>query len=453
MKIDIVPIESVHEYPQNPRSNDSAVQAVAASIKEFGFRVPVIVDANRTIVAGHTRVKAARSLGLTTIPIHVAEGLTETQIRALRIADNKVHELSSWNFDLLPIELNELKALDYDLSVLGFDDPELQRLLNATTNTGLVDPDDIPAPPDTPVTRRGDQWRLGRHSLLCGDSGNAADVDRLLGGAPIHLVNTDPPYNVKVEPRSNNAIRAGLSSFEATHHQKFDAERRDGEVKATHKQLRARDRPLMNDFVSDEAFDAMVDAWFANIARVLLPGRCFYIWAGYSNMRSFPLMLERHGLYFSQAIIWHKQWPVLTRKNYLGDHEWAYFGWREGAAHQFFGPSNATDVWSIRKVAPQNMVHITEKVVELAARAIEHGSQPGENVLDLFGGSGSTLIACEQLGRVNFSMELDPLYVDVIVRRWENFTSKKAELIRGDGTESPEKAPAAVAGAAVEAGG
>jgi len=245
---------------------------------------------------------------------------------------------------------------------------------------------------------------MDNHRVLCGDAAQAEDVDRLLQGAPVHLVHTDPPYNVKVEPRSNNAIAAGLSSFPAAR-------------RPTGRQLRPRDRPLANDFVSDQEFEHLLHAWFGNIARVLLPGRAFYLWGGYSNAANYPPVLQACGLYFSQAIIWDKQHPVWTRKDYMGAHEWCFYGWKEGAAHQFFGPANATDLWSIKKVNPQHRAHLTEKPVELAVRALRYSSRPGEHVLDLFGGSGSTLIAAEQTGRRAFVMELDPLYVDGIVNR------------------------------------
>jgi DNA modification methylase len=256
------------------------------------------------------------------------------------------------------------------------------------------------------------------------------DVDRLVDGAPIHLVNTDPPYNVKVEPRSNNAIAAGMSSFAGPgHHQRFDVARYPEKSKPTSKKMRAKDRPLTNDYVSAEDFDKMLLAWFGNLARVLVPGRGFYIWGGYANCANYPPALKATGLYFSQAIIWVKEHPVLTRKDFMGNHEWCFYGWREGAAHQFYGPDNAVDVWSVKKVNPQNMVHLTEKPVELAVRAMLYSSRPGENVLDLFGGSGSTLIAAEHTGRRAFLMEIDPPYCDVIVQRWENFTGRKAEQI------------------------
>jgi len=278
------------------------------------------------------------------------------------------------------------------------------------------------------MTRKGDLVILGKHRLLCGDSSKPADVDRLLDGAKVHLVHTDPPYNVKVEPRSNNAIAArGLSSFEGTsHHQALDLARHPKKAKPT-KKLRAKDRPLVNDFVSDQEFDRLLRRWFGNIARVLKPGRAFYIWGGYANCGKFPPVLKVCELYFSQAIIWVKEHPVLTRKDFMGNHEWCFYGWREGAAHKYFGPDNATDVWQVKKVNTQNMIHLTQKPVELATRALGYSSRRGENILDLFGGSGSTLVAAEQTERKAFLMEIDPSYCDVIVKRWERFTGRKAE--------------------------
>lgn len=458
MKTEMRPLAEIRPYERNPRNNDAAVDAVAESIRRFGFRQPIVVDPEGVIIVGHTRFRAAGLLGLEKVPVHVAKDLTPEQIRAYRIADNKTNELASWDLDLLPIELAELQGFGLDWSLLGFDQDQLAMLLDPGIKQGLTDPDDIPAPPDEAITQPGDLWVLGEHRLLCGDSASAADVDRLLDGQPIHLVNTDPPYNVKVEPRSNNAIAAGLSSFGEhglMHHQSFDLHRlenkkkRDGKNgngkrtaskyhgmdvatgaqsgKATHKKLRPKDRPLANDFVTDEAFDALLDAWFGNMARVLAPGRGFYIWGGYANLGNYPPYLKKHGLYFSQGIVWDKQHPVLTRKDFMGAFEICFYGWREGAAHVFLGPNNATDLWHVKKVNPQSMIHLTEKPVELAVRAIQYSSRAGENVLDLFGGSGSTLIAAEQTGRRAFLMELDPLYCDVIVQRLEKFAGRTAE--------------------------
>jgi DNA modification methylase len=429
MQVENRSISSIRPYENNPRLNDAAVDAVAASIREFGFRQPIVVDEEGVIIVGHTRYKAALKLGLETVPVHVAKGLTPAQAKAYRLADNQTATVSQWNDDKLPLELMALQEMGFNLELTGFPADELMRLLQSDSNDGLVDPDAVPDPPDEPTTQPGDLWLLGKHRLLCGDSGKADDVDRLLEGAIVHLVNTDPPYNVRVEPRSNNAIAAGLSSFENTHHQSLDLARHPEKAQPTGKKLRAKDRPLTNDFVSDDEFDKLLHAWFGNISRVLQPGRSFYIWGGYANVGNYPPVLKAHELYFSQAIIWVKEHPVLTRKDYMGNHEWCFYGWREGAAHEFYGPTNAVDVWPIKKVNPQNMIHLTEKPVELAARAMEYSSRPGENVLDLFGGSGSTLIAADQTGRRAFLMELDPLYADVIVTRWEQFTGKKAERV------------------------
>jgi len=307
MQIELWPLDRIKPYDKNPRLNDDAVDAVARSIQEFGFRQPIVVDEAGVVIIGHTRLKAAKQLGLTEVPVHVARGLSPEKVKALRIADNQTASLAEWNLDLLPIELAELQGMDFDLGLLGFDQDELARLL---------------------------------------------------------------------------------------------------------------------------------DAWFGNLARVLLPGRGFYIWGGYANCANYPPFLKKHGLYFSQAVIWDKQHPVLTRKDFMGNHEWCFYGWREGAAHQFFGPNNATDVWSVKKVNPQSMVHLTEKPVELAVRAMQYSSRAGENVLDPFGGSGSTLIAAEQTGRKAFLMELDPLYCDVICERWCKFTGQEAVCVDSQGTQT-----------------
>ncbi len=269
MKVELRKLSEITPYENNPRQNDAAV---VPSIREFGFRQPIVVDAEGVIVCGHTRYKAAQKMGL----------------------------------EKVPIELADLQAADFDLDLIGFSQDELAELLDPGVKDGLTDPDDVPEPPDEAVTQPGDLWILGDHRLLCGDSSKPEDVDRLLGGATIQLVNTDPPYNVRVEPRSNNA-------------------------------------------------------------RVLDPGRGFYIWGGYANCANYPPFLKKHKLYFSQAIIWDKQHPVLTRKDFMGAHEWCFYGWKEGAAHQYLGPHNATDLWHVKKINPNKMVHLTEKPVELAS--------------------------------------------------------------------------------------
>lgn len=441
MQIEMWPVSRPKPYPGNPRINDDAVDAVAESIHEFGFNQPLVVDEQGVIIVGHTRLKAALKLGLEFVPVHVAKDLSPAQIRAYRIADNQLATLAKWDPELLPIELGELQSLDFDLSLLGFDQDDLGKYMGGATTDGQCDPDDVPAPPDAAITQPGDLWILGEHRLLCADSSNPEDVDRLLKGQPIHLVNSDPPYGVRVEPRSNNAIAAGLSSFAGPkHHQSLDVARHPEKAKPTQKKLRAKDRPLANDFLSDEDFDRQLDAWFGNMSRVLLPGRGFYIWGGYANLGNYPPFLKKHGLYFSQGIVWNKLHPVLTRKDFLGCFELAFYGWKEGAAHKFFGPNNVQDLWPIKKVNPQSMCHLTQKPAELAVRAIQYSSVPGENVLDLFGGSGSTLIGAERTGRKAFLMELDPLYADVIVDRFQRYSGKPGVLERTGESPIPMKA-------------
>ena len=415
----------------NPRTiSDEALAGLGQSIGRFGLVQPIIVNARTgRVVGGHQRLKVLQAKGVEATDVVVID-VEEAEEKALNLALNSPRISGEWTADalgLLEEVVGALPDLGESLRLLDLRG-DLERLFPQTA--GDIDEDPVPEPPDDPVTKPGDLIVLGDHRLLCGDSGSEADLDRLLGGAPIHLLNTDPPYNVKVEPRSNNAIRAGLSSFSAQpksekHHQALDLARHPGKSKPTHKKMRAKDRPLANDFLPDEEFEQRLRAWFGNASRVMLPGRAFYIWGGYANVANYPPALKEAGLYFSQTIIWDKQHPVLTRKDFMGAHEWSFYGWKEGAAHQFYGPANVPDLWAVKKVTPQSMVHLTEKPVELAARAIQYSSKEGENVLDLFGGSGSTLMACEQLGRRAFLMELDAAYCDVICQRWETKTGRE----------------------------
>ncbi len=426
--------------PYNPRKiGDHDLAALRRSLKFFGTVEPIVVNTRSGhIVGGHQRVRAAEAEGIDTLPV-VYVDLDDPSEKQLNLALNRI----SGEFDVEKLEavLAELKQSGADLELTGFTDEEIGALLRGgdVPTDGLTDPDDIPEPPDDPRTQMGDLIVLGEHRLLCGDSANPEDVARLLDGARIQLVNTDPPYNVKVEPRSNNAIAAGLvtkgnvpsSKRAKTHHQQLDLARHPSKAKPTGK-MRAKDRVLENDFVSEEEFRQLLASWFGNLASALEPGRSFYVWGGYSNLGNYPPALKGARLYFSQAIVWDKQWPVLTRKDYMGAFEIAFYGWREGAAH-YFNPeiTNATDLWRVKKVAPMQMEHLTQKPTELAEMAMNYSSRRGENVLDLFGGSGSTLIAAERMGRNAFLMEIDPAYCDVIVTRWQEFTGKKADGWRG----------------------
>ena len=427
-----VPLDSLHQDPANARQHDERnLDAIKGSLARFGMQKPIVVDHTGLIRAGNGTYSAARALGWHEIDV-VETDLAGLEATAFAIADNRTSDLSSFDEAALSKLLSELRAEDA-LEGVGFDTAEVDALLASLQGEigGLMDgivEDQVPEPPDAATSRPGDLWLLGRHRLLCGDSASWDDVERLLAGAPIHLLNTDPPYNVKVEPRSNNAIAAGLSSFApSTHHQKLDLARHPKKAKPTGK-MRPKDRPLANDFLPEEEFDRLLRAWFGNAARALLPGRGFYIWGGFSNCGNYPPALRESGLYFSQAVIWVKEHPVLTRKDFMTNHEWCFYGWKEGAAHQWLGPTNATDVWSVKKLNHTASVHLTEKPVELAARAIGYSSRRGENVLDLFGGSGSTMAAAEQLDRTAFLMEIDPLYTDVIVERFHRLSGREATL-------------------------
>jgi DNA modification methylase len=446
--------------PANFRVHPKAQQeALAGVLDQVGWVQNVLVN-QRTghVVDGHLRVALAISRGEPIVPVLYVD-LSEDEERLVLASLDPLAAMATTDEAKLRELLAEVSVDSEALMAM------LAGLAPAEPREGLTDPDDIPEPPDEPLTKPGDLWLLGDHRLICGDAGSETDLDRLLAGATVDLLLTDPPYNVRVEPRSNNAIAAGMAasydeSYQAAlsgsrrrrtvktldaqglhhsgfdvargksgHHQKLDLERHPEKAQATHRKLRAKDRPLVNDFISDEAFEALLLAWFSNAARVLRPGGSFYVWGGYANLGNYPLALKTAGLYFSQAIIWDKEHPVLTRKDLMGAHEWSLYGWNEGAAHRFFGPPNATDLWHVKKVAPNAMVHLTEKPVELARRAIEYSSLPGEAVLDPFAGSGSTLIAAEQTGRQAFLMEVDPLYCDVVVARFEAFSGKKAERV------------------------
>jgi DNA modification methylase len=444
----------------NPRVMPEAeAAALQTSIARFGELQPIVFNKRtKTIVGGHQRVSARAAMKRKTALVMVVD-LDENDEKAANLALNKIH--GDWDFPKLQQLLDELGSINSDLpAIAGFTEQELRSIEQSGNLLGLrisdarksqqeidaaaneVDQDEIPLPPDAPTTRRGDIWQLGDHRLMCGDSSVEADLDLLLDGAIVHLANIDPPYNVKMEPRSNNAIASSMRGAKTSHHQKLDVMRHPSKSKGTTKQMRAKDRALVNDFISDGDFENLLARWFANFARVLKPGRAFYLWGGYSNISNYPQAMKAAGLFFSQALIWVKGHPVLTRKDFLGDHEWCFYGWREGAAHQFFGPNNIADVWVVKKLPPQKMIHLCERPVDLYARAIMYSSKKGENVLDMFGGSGCTIIACEHLGRHGFSLEIDPAYCDVILARWQALTGNFATLVAStDGASINPKHP------------
>jgi DNA modification methylase len=412
MDVQLRPIDDVTPYPGNPRRNDAAVDAVARSLKEFGFRQPVVVDKDSVVVVGHTRLKAARKLGLTHVPVHVAADLTPAQARAYRIADNRTATIADWDNDLLAAELAGLKADDVDLALLGFDPDELARLAG-TVEEGLTDPDAVPEPPADPVTKPGDLWLLGSHRLLCGDSTNAADVAKVLGGATPFLMSTDPPYGVDYDAGWRN--EAGLSET-----------RRTGRV------------------TNDDRVD-WTDAYR------LFPGRVAYVWHAGRSAAEVAANLEAAGFEIRAQLIWKKHRFAISRGHYHWGHEPLWYAVRPGGSAKWCGDRTQSTVWEIDgKDQDAETVHSTQKPVECMERPVRNHGGPDDAVYEPFAGSGSCVIACERVGRRCYALELDPRYCDVIVARWEAFTGRKAERVPagGAGGTTDDRTPAGEAGAA-----
>jgi DNA modification methylase len=380
MKIEIVNIESIQPYINNPRKlKDSAIDKVAKSIKEFGFRQPIVVDANRIIVVGHTRYRASKKLGLKEVPITVADNLTQEQINAYRIADNRTNEEAEWDIDLLKTEIKELELADFNLDLTGFDEDQLNDFL-FEEQEGLTDEDEVPEAPEEPITKLGDIWKLGNHRLMCGDSTMLDNIDKLIEKQKPDMIFTDPPYNVAFNGRSG----------------KFDV--------------------IKNDNLEESEFNNFIDTILGNLK--LLNINTYYIccnWAFYGILQK--------KLKPKACIVWAKNVFGLG-KGYRHQHEFILFDGFIDASIK-----NESDLWKIKKDSKYQ--HPTQKPVELSSRAIINSSRADNIILDLFGGSGSTLIACEKLNRKARIMELDPKYCDVIVKRWEQFTGKKAELENG----------------------
>jgi site-specific DNA-methyltransferase (adenine-specific) len=391
MQVELRHVNSITPYPQNPRRNDAAVEAVANSIRAYGFRQPLVVDEQGVIIVGDTRLKAAKKLGLTHVPVHVATGLTPEQIKAYRIADNQTASLATWDDDRLVQELTDLQAADFEMDLLGFPAEQLADLLGTEPTTGLTDPDEVPEPPAEPITQPGDLWLLGDHRLLCGDSTDATHVARLMDGDTARMLFTDPPWNVAIGKDSN----------------------------PRHRQRRG----LLNDDLSPDAFQHFLTS-FARAFRPHVTGDVYCV-LGASAWPQLDAALRGEGYHWSATIIWVKDAFVLGRSRYHRRYEPVWYGWAQGSTSSFGGRRDLDDVWEIARPR-RSEEHPTMKPVELPARAIANSSKPGEYVLDLFGGSGSTLIAAEQAGRRAFLMELDPLYADLIISRFEQFTGKKA---------------------------
>ena len=373
-------LNEIEPYEKNPRKNDHAVEYVANSIKEFGFKVPIVIDKNGIIVAGHTRYKASKKLGLKKIPCIIADDLTDEQIKAYRLADNKVSEKSEWDFDLLGEELDEI--FDIDMVDFGFEFSE-----DEEEETEVIE-DEVPEEVE-PIAKLGDIWQLGRHRLMCGDSTNLKDVQSLMNGALADLLITDPPYNVDYH---------GGTAEKLT---------------------------IKNDSMEDAQFRAFLAEAFNCADSVMKPGAVFYIWHADSEGFNFRVACKEVGWNVRQCLIWKKSSLVLGRQDYQWQHEPCLYGWKDGAGHLWASDRKQTTILEFEK-PKKNDVHPTMKPVALFDYQIKNNTKGGDIVLDLFGGSGTTIMACEQNNRIAYSMELDPHYVDVIIARWEKFTGQKA---------------------------
>jgi DNA modification methylase len=371
MKIVMKKPSELSAYGNNPRNNDAAVDAVASSIKEFGFKVPIIITTENVIIAGHTRLKASIKLGLSEVPCIVADDLTDEQIQAFRLADNKTAELATWDFTKLE---EELSNINMDMLQFGFEDLHSDVPDNATDDD--FNPEDEMS--ETPYSEPGDIYLLGSHRVLCGDATKTADVRRLLDGAVVDLVFTDPPYNVDYEGTAGK---------------------------------------ILNDKMEDDAFYLILYTAFKNMFETSKNGGAIYVCHADTEGLNFRNAFKNAGYKLAECLVWVKNALVLGRQDYHWRHEPILYGWKEGSAHFFVDDRTQDTIWEYNKPR-RNGEHPTMKPLELCGRAISNSSRVGELVLDLFGGSGSTLIAADQLQRKAAMMELDPKYIDVIVKRF-----------------------------------
>ena len=395
MKIDIIPIEEVIPYARNPRKNEDAISKVASSLQEFGFRQPIVVDNDNVVIAGHTRLLAAKRLGMERVPIHTAKDLSDAQIQAYRITDNRSSQEAEWDEDLLRIELGDLRDQDFNLALTAFDEDELERLLADALEEGLTDPDDVPDVPEEPTAKMGDVWVLGRHRLMCGDSTVVTDVSALLGDVKPHLMVTDPPYGVDYDPSwRNNVVGAPT--------------------------LKPSDRAMgvvHNDNIADWS-----EAW------ALFEGDVAYVWHAGNKANIVADSLIANDFNIRAQIIWAKNNIVIGRGDYHPKHEPCWYAVRKNKTGHYCGGRKQTTVWEIDKPLKSETGHSTQKPVECMKRPIENNSSVGQAIYEPFSGSGTTIIAGEMTGRAIYAMELNPAYVDVAVKRWQNFTGERAEL-------------------------
>lgn len=390
-KVERRAVASLVPYARNARTHSAdQVDQIAASIREFGWTIPVLVDEEGTLIAGHGRVMAAKKLGIGEVPVMIAEGWSEAQRKAYVLADNKLALNAGWDNELLRVELDGLKELDFDISLTGFSGDELVSILAEKTE-GLTDPDETPEPPLEPVSVLGDVWLLGKHRLVCGDCTTVESVDKALNGVKPHLMVTDPPYGVEYKPEWRE--KAGLNG------------------------PKAAKGVVLNDDRAD-----WTEAW------ALFPGDVAYVWhAGlYAGVVADSLTACEFKM--RSQIIWAKSVMVMSRGDYHWQHEPCWYAVRNGKVGHYDGGRKQTTLWQIDKPQKSETGHGTQKPVECMKRPIENNSSPGQAVYEPFSGSGTTIIAAEMTGRCCHAIELNPAYVDVAIERWQNFTGQQATL-------------------------
>jgi len=394
MQIKLAEISNIKPYENNPRKlSEQAIEKVAMSLKEYGFRQPIVVDKDMVIVAGHTRFRASKKLGLKQVPISVIDNLSEEQINAYRIADNRTAEESEWDNELLKMEIKELEAKDFKLDLLGFNDEQLNNIL-FEEKQGLTDEDEVPETPEEPISKLGDIWKLGNHRLMCGDSTKNEHFDKLMQNEKANVVYTDPPYNI---------------NYGNINHEKFKM------------------RDIKNDSMDKFQYREFCTKFIENLKQ-----RCdgiFYCWGAQGKYGRLLFTILDDYLHNSTTIMWYKDQFTLGRGKYHNQYEPCWFGWNK-SGESFIDDRKLVNVWNHKRPKKSDL-HPTMKPIELIEIGLTHSTKIDDIVLDCFLGSGSTLIACEKLKRICYGMELDPKYCDVIIKRWENFTGKKAELENG----------------------
>jgi DNA modification methylase len=394
------PVERLIPYARNARTHsDEQVAQIAASIAEFGWTNPIIAGSDGIVIAGHARLQAARKLGMTEVPVIVLDHLTETQRRALVLADNRLALNAGWDGEMLRIELTTLEEEGFNLELVGFTDDELEDLLRDAEPVppGGTDEDAVPETPESAVTVPGDVWLLGEHRLLCGDSIQLEVVEKVLAGGLADMVFTDPPYNVNY-----------------------------GETMKD--KLRGKKRKIANDNLGD-AFEQFLRDTCANLLAVTKGA--IYVCMSSSQLHTLHQAFTGSGGHWSTFVIWAKNTFTMGRSDYQRQYEPILYGWKEGTDHFWCGARDQGDVWLVKKPV-SNDLHPTMKPIELVERAVRNSSKSRDTVLDPFGGSGSTLIACERTGRQARLIELEAKYCDVIIRRFQEYAGKTATL-EGDG--------------------